>query len=278
MNVTIARGFEVSYPPLRDYFAQIPASMFRPRALPYASVNYGPLLFALPIPEKDNNTPAEGAKIGYALDANPADAGTIKVTRTAMPAHWDWPYNAPVSLAVPVRAFDWRPTIAQDLPAAPVAGDKSETVQLVPYGCTKFHISMFPVTPHAFEGEIVPQLPKLPELLGCADIYQDAAASKGFAVGYINQPGAGIIWRDLPAGTQLKFRYAALINARLTLLINNGAPQKITFPATGKWQGEGAYAEMTVPVTIPAGAVVRLTFQAGDAPANIDQVQSMSRP
>jgi hypothetical protein len=33
------------------------------------------------------------------------------------------------------------------LPAGPVTGTASATIRLVPYGCTKFRISMFPVTP-----------------------------------------------------------------------------------------------------------------------------------
>jgi hypothetical protein len=73
-----------------------------------------------------------------------------------MPAHWDWPYNAPLSLEVPVRAFEWNPTVNEALPAAPVQGGGRETVKLVPYGCTKFHISMFPVTPHTWNGAPLP--------------------------------------------------------------------------------------------------------------------------
>jgi len=32
----------------------------------------------------------------------------------------------------------------------------------------------------------------------------------------------------------------------------------IEFPVTGKWQDEGAYAEIAVPAEIPAGAILRL--------------------
>ena len=35
----------------------------------------------------------------------------------------------------------------QALPAAPVEAGRAETIRLIPYGCTKFRISMFPVTP-----------------------------------------------------------------------------------------------------------------------------------
>ena len=69
------------------------------------------------------------------------------VERGPMPAHWDWPLDAPVALEVPAQAFDWRPTNAQALPPGPVSGGQPATIRLIPYGCAKFHISMFPVTP-----------------------------------------------------------------------------------------------------------------------------------
>jgi hypothetical protein len=99
----------------------------------------------------DPNTPAKNAKWQYALDTDAGQHdGGITVTRQPMPAHWDWPLKAPVVLRVPARAFDWKPTDAQALPDKPVTGTSSETVGLVPYGCTKFRISMFPVTPRAW--------------------------------------------------------------------------------------------------------------------------------
>ena len=111
MAVSVSRSLEGAYPgSIRSYFARhpypIPGALFLPRALPFATVNYGPLLFSLPIPERDDNTPVEGAKYQFALDLHPADAAQVKVTRDRMPAHWDWPYDAPLSLDVPVSAFD----------------------------------------------------------------------------------------------------------------------------------------------------------------------------
>jgi hypothetical protein len=53
-------------------------------------------------------------------------------------------------LKLPARAFDWKPTDAQALPDQPVTGTASEIIRLVPYGCTKFRISMFPVTTRAW--------------------------------------------------------------------------------------------------------------------------------
>jgi hypothetical protein len=153
MAVQILRGFETEFPAsTRGYFAFEPAAVFEKRQLPYASVFLGPLLMALPIADLDPNTPAPDARWQYALD-NDADrnGADIEVARGPMPSAWDWPLAAPLALRVPARAFDWNPTDAQALPGAPVDGKDAETLSLVPYGCTKFRISMFPVTARAWK-------------------------------------------------------------------------------------------------------------------------------
>ncbi len=152
MEPMVLRGYETEFPSAnRKYFSFEPAEVFQPRRLPYASVLYGPLLFALPIADVNANTPVQDAKWQYALDtdAKRHDAG-ITVERQPMPARWDWPLDAPVALKVPAQSFDWRPTDAHALPEKPVTGTASETVRMVPYGCTKFRISMFPVTGRAW--------------------------------------------------------------------------------------------------------------------------------
>ncbi|MHB1035724.1 MAG: beta-L-arabinofuranosidase domain-containing protein [Pirellulales bacterium] len=154
MEPRVIRGFETEFPAEnRGYFDFEPAAVFQPRRLPYASVLCGPLLFALPIADVDSNTPAAGAKWQYALDtdAKRPNAG-IQVERKPMPARWDWPLDAPVALTAPARTFDWKPTDAQALPGEPVAGTASETIRLVPYGCTRFRVSMFPVTANVVGG------------------------------------------------------------------------------------------------------------------------------
>jgi hypothetical protein len=113
---------------------------------PYASVSYGPLLFALPIPETaDANTPDPAAKWNYALDVQEP---SLTVERGAMPAKWDWPLTAPLKLRVNAVEIAWNPEPnAPRLPLLPAAQRKSpEQLTLIPYGCTKFRISMFPVT------------------------------------------------------------------------------------------------------------------------------------
>jgi hypothetical protein len=152
MSAQLLRGFETEYPMAnRKYFGFKPDSVFAPRRLPYESITFGPLLFALPIPDLDPNTPAPGARWQFALDNNPAKQGRdIVVERTPMPSRWNWPLAAPIILKVRARTFDWTPTEAQALPEAPVTGEKAQTIALVPYGCTKFRISMFPVTKRAW--------------------------------------------------------------------------------------------------------------------------------
>ena len=153
MSVQIVRGFETEYPMAnRKYFGFKPDSVFAKRRLPYESITFGPLLFALPIPDLDPNRPVPGARWQFALDNNPDKEGQdIRVERKPMPAHWDWPLAAPLVLKVRARDFDWTPTEAQALPNAPMAGKKAQTIALVPYGCTKFRISMFPVTTRAWK-------------------------------------------------------------------------------------------------------------------------------
>ena len=72
----------------------------------------------------------------------------MTVERALMPAKWDWPLAAPLKLQANAVEVDWNPDPrAPRLPLLPAAKRKSpERVTLIPYGCTKFRISMFPVT------------------------------------------------------------------------------------------------------------------------------------
>ena len=116
------------------------------RGVPYATVSYGPLLFALPIPDTtDANTPDPSARWKFALDVQDPK---LTIERAAMPAQWDWPLAAPLRLRANAVEVDWNPDPkAPRLPLLPAAKRNSpERVTLIPYGSTKFRISMFPVT------------------------------------------------------------------------------------------------------------------------------------
>lgn len=152
MSVEAAHGCEREYPASsRSYFGSRPSANYEPRRLPYETVSYGPLLFALAIPDVDPNTPVADAKWQYALNNDAArNGGDIEVERGPMPPRWAWPLDAPIALKVPATAFEWRPTEAQALPEATVEATGTTVLRLVPYGCTKFRISMFPVTATAW--------------------------------------------------------------------------------------------------------------------------------
>ena len=92
-------------------------------ARPYCSVTLGPLLFAYGLPEKDENTAAPGAKTDWTVDSSKVLAAA-KVERRPMPAFWDWPLDAPLKLTVSDAA--------------------GKPLTLVPYGCARLRISMFP--------------------------------------------------------------------------------------------------------------------------------------
>ena len=89
---------------------------------PRRSVVMGPLLFAYPIPEKDDNTPA--GEVVEPVLAQAQEPSAARVARTAVPRPWNWEVSkAPVTLTL------------ED------ADGVSRT--LVPYGCTKLRISAF---------------------------------------------------------------------------------------------------------------------------------------
>ena len=76
------------------------------------------------IPEADENTPAPGAQTDdWRIDSSRVLDGAFLV-RSPMPQTWNWPLASPVRLTI------------RDSNGAPL--------ELVPYGCAKLRVSMFP--------------------------------------------------------------------------------------------------------------------------------------
>lgn len=149
MSARIECGYETEYPKVKYWWKK--EAVFERRRLPFAGVSRGPLLFALPIADEDPNKPMPGARWNYALNIDGANPESeLRIERKPMPERWSWQLDAPVALLVPAREFDWHPTERQALPDAPVADGKPQTIRLIPYGCTKFRVSMFPVTPRTW--------------------------------------------------------------------------------------------------------------------------------
>lgn len=65
MSACVERGTETKYPSevRQGIGTNLPDSWFQERRLPFASVSYGPLLFALAIPDQDPSTPSP-ARLG----------------------------------------------------------------------------------------------------------------------------------------------------------------------------------------------------------------------
>lgn len=111
---------------------------------PYAFVKYGPLLYSLPLEDIDENTIVPGQEYGYAIDPS----AKIEVDDSGkMPARWAWGlYDAPVKLRIPASLTGWQASQTEPLPReAFPASIPDTTITLVPYNCTKFRVSMFPV-------------------------------------------------------------------------------------------------------------------------------------
>jgi hypothetical protein len=98
--------------------------------LPFMTIEYGPLLFALSINEKTGYQ--------YALLSD-----SLIVKKNGFPVKWSWD-KVPVEISAKAIPFNW--TNAPDLPESFIkSDDKAERITLIPYGSTlRRRISMFP--------------------------------------------------------------------------------------------------------------------------------------
>jgi hypothetical protein len=148
MHVEVQDGRETPYPRI-DYFVK-GSSAGRILAKetivnsPYRTVSCGPLLFALAVKDIRPDKQSPDAKWNYALiSENEKD---IEIEHSPMPALWSWQIEeAPIKLKVKAGVFDWKPTDTLPLPKEEVSITEEAEITLVPYGCTKFRISMFPI-------------------------------------------------------------------------------------------------------------------------------------
>jgi hypothetical protein len=148
MHVEVKDGRETPYP-REDYFVK-GSSAGRELAKetnvnsPYRTILYGPLLFALAVKDIRPDEQSPDVKWNYALISD--NENDIEVEHSAMPAVWSWQIeDAPVKLIAKAGTFDWKPTPILPLPGDKVKVSEDVRITLVPYGCTKFRISMFPI-------------------------------------------------------------------------------------------------------------------------------------
>ena len=151
MKVKVIQGRETKYSGI-DYFkksgrARRIAKSNEEVNNPYSSVLYGPLLFALPIPDNGPNAMGTAVPINFALNLSSEKPNEmVKIEKQVISRPWHWQLeNAPIKITVPAKQFDWEPTELQPLPANLIVEGKDTTILLVPYNLTKFRVSMFPV-------------------------------------------------------------------------------------------------------------------------------------
>ena len=151
MKVKVIQGRETKYADIK-YFKEMKgarriAKSYEEVNNPYSSVLYGPLLFALPIPDNGPNAMGTAVPINFALNLSSEKPNEmVKIEKQVISRPWHWQLeNAPIKITVPAKQFDWEPTELQPLPANLIVEGKDTTILLVPYNLTKFRVSMFPV-------------------------------------------------------------------------------------------------------------------------------------
>src|SRR5699024_320043 len=90
MSATLNRGYEIEYPDV-DYFNESgnrDITGISKINNPFVSIHYGPMLFALPIPDATPNRAVSGTEWRYAVNVDPNEvAESIKIIHGSMPEH-----------------------------------------------------------------------------------------------------------------------------------------------------------------------------------------------
>jgi hypothetical protein len=119
---------------------------------PFAYVQRGPLVYSYAVDDSlDHNLAVGDIKYNMALLWNAEDpAGSFEVQEHEIGPDWRWSYaRPPVEISANVQYFEWDgfDNLDPSLPIAPVVVDprRQGTINLVPYGCARFRVTMFPV-------------------------------------------------------------------------------------------------------------------------------------
>jgi hypothetical protein len=152
MYVAVHQGRETGFPHV-SYFKDKEGSReismnMAEISSPYGAVLYGPLVFALPLPDSGANHPILNVPFGYALNLDPDNPDThVDILRKELKRPWKWQLKeSPLSITVPALQFDWNPTMLEPLPPQPVQEGEPVHITLLPYNVTKFRVTMFPVS------------------------------------------------------------------------------------------------------------------------------------
>ena len=118
------------------------------------------------------------------------------------------------------------------------------------------------IEPRALEAETV-------KPIGGALKITDRDASAGYLVS-LTQPGQGITFTRVRAGSKLAIRYASMSVGTISVAVNDQPAKKVNIHSSGALTG--SYLNAIVDLAIPANATVTISLAPGDVGVNIERI------
>jgi len=107
------------------------------------------------------------------------------------------------------------------------------------------------------------------KLIGGASKIADRDASAGYLVS-LTQPGHGVTFTRLRAGSTLAIRYASMSVGTISAAVNDEPAKKVNVHSSGALTSSYLYA--IVDLTVPANAMVTVSLDPNDVGVNIDRI------
>ena len=120
---------------------------------------------------------------------------------------------------------------------------------------------------HARENESLPM--HAGKLLGGATKIPVSDSSEGYLVS-LTQPGHGLKFTGMPAGSKLAVRYASMSVGTISITVNNSSSCRMKFHSSGALTS--SYLTAIVDSAIPSDATVTIRLESDDVCVNIDRV------
>ena len=107
------------------------------------------------------------------------------------------------------------------------------------------------------------------KIIGGATKIANHEASAGYLVS-LTQPGQGVAFSGLRAGSKLAIRYASMSVGTISVAVNDEPAGKVNVHSSGSLTG--SYLNAMVDLAIPAGATVTISLAPNDVGVNIDRI------
>lgn len=103
---------------------------------------------------------------------------------------------------------------------------------------------------------------------GNVKVYPDTRASNGKGLAYIMDKNDSFWFEKVPKASGIIIRYASEKTGSLGIYVNQKRVTDFNFKSTGSWVG--TYRNVEIKFDIPQDAHLKIQFDEGDVPANID--------